>query len=130
MKTVLSALVMIATAAALAGSGSGHTLAAPVCVSGGHGCYSTIQAAVAAAVDGDRITVAPGTYAGGVVIGKSVELRGAGADRTVIGGGGPVLTIASPSAANTPTVSIAGVTIRDGVSTASGFAPATATSAT
>ena len=31
----------------------------------------------------------PGTYDGGVVIGKSIELRGAGATATVISGGGP-----------------------------------------
>jgi hypothetical protein len=114
MKSVASVLATLALSAVLAGSGAGRTLAAPVCVSGGHGCYSTIQAAVDAAAAGDRITVAPGTYAGGVVIGKSIELTGAGAAATVISGGGPVLTIPSPSASGQPTVSIARVTIRDG----------------
>jgi pectin methylesterase-like acyl-CoA thioesterase len=48
-----------------------------VCASG---CaYSTIADALSAASNGDTIVVAPGTYAGGLEITKSVSLLGAGA---------------------------------------------------
>ena len=115
MKAFLTTLVTLSLAAVLASDGAGRTHAGPLCVGAGHGCYATIQSAVDAAHEGDRISIAPGTYDGGVVIGKSIELRGAGATATVIRGGGPVLTIGSAGAAGEPTVSIAGVTIRDGV---------------
>ena len=59
--------------------------------------------------------VAPGTYAGGLVIGKSVQLDRSGGRGDVISGGGPVVTIGVAGAASEPTVSISGVTIRDGV---------------
>jgi Right handed beta helix region len=51
---------------------------------GSHGCYSKIQSAVNAASTDDVINVAPGTYAEEVVIGKSLSLLGAGAERTII----------------------------------------------
>ena len=41
--------------------------------------YKTIQAAILAASNGDRIRVLPGVYYGPVVVNKSVELVGAGA---------------------------------------------------
>jgi hypothetical protein len=116
MKTFLTTLVTLSLAAALASDGAGRTLAKQLCVGESRGCYATIQAAVDAAADGDRIDIGPGTYAGGVVIGKSIELRGAGASATVISGGGPVLTIGG-GAVGEPTVAIAGITIRDGVNT-------------
>ena len=59
--------------------------------------------------------VGPGRFAGGITIAKSLTLRGAAAAATVISGGGPVLTIGGAGAAGEPTVSIAGITIRDGV---------------
>jgi hypothetical protein len=117
MKTLVTALVSLLLAAALAGAGAGRTVAGQLCVGEAHGCYPTVQAAVDAASDGDRIAVAPGTYAGGVLIGKGIELRGAGAQATVISGGGPVLTIVGAGAAGEPTVSIAEITVRDGVNT-------------
>jgi parallel beta-helix repeat protein len=60
--------------------------AATLCVQAGgkNGCYSTIGAAVGAANAGDTVNVASGTYAEGVVIGKSIALLGAGARSTVI----------------------------------------------
>jgi len=117
MKTLLTALVTLSLAAWLASDGAGAPLAKQLCVGVGHGCYATIQAAVDAAVDGDRISIAPGTYAGGVVVGKSIDLRGTGAQTTVISGGGPVLTIGGAGDAGQPTVSIARITIRDGINT-------------
>jgi hypothetical protein len=86
-----------------------------LCVGSKPGCFSTIQAAVDAAHDGDTIAVAPGTFVGGVTIDVSVDLRGAGAGATVIQGGGPVVTLGEDQAAVEPTVSISGVTITGGV---------------
>lgn len=68
-------------------------LASDLCVGGGQGCFSTVQAAVDAAQDGDTIRIRPGTFAGGITIGKSVQLVGAAAHATIIEGGGPVITI-------------------------------------
>jgi hypothetical protein len=84
-----------------------------LCVGGGH-CYATIQAAVNAAATGDTIRIGPGTFAGGITIDESVNLVGAGPGRTVIDGGGPVVTIGSTT--STPTVTISGLTITGGIS--------------
>src|SRR5262249_38567807 len=46
--------------------------------------YPTIQAAVNAAAPGDTLMVRPGTYTEEVVIGKDLDLRGAGVGATVI----------------------------------------------
>jgi hypothetical protein len=94
--------------------GGPAAFAADRCVGKGTGCYSTIQAAVDASRDGDSISIRPGSYAGGISIAKSIRLTGAGADATVIRGGGPVVTIGTPFAASEPTVSISGVTITGG----------------
>ena len=86
-----------------------------LCVGSGHGCFTTLQAAVDAAHDGDTVTVAPGTFAGGITINTSIRLVGSGADATIIEGGGPVLTIGVPDAPSEPTVTIDGVTVTGGV---------------
>jgi fibronectin-binding autotransporter adhesin len=88
-----------------------------LCVSNKPACYSTIQAAVDAAHDGDTIAIAPGRYAGGVTVDVSVSIVGAGPASTTIKGGGPVLTLGVFGAATEPTVSITGVTITGGVAT-------------
>ncbi len=93
------------------------TLPSTLCVGKKPGCYATIQAAVDAAHDGDTIKVGPGTYAGGISIGKSVRLAGAGAAATIIKGGGPVITIGSGG--SNPTVSIRGVTVTGGANDSS-----------
>jgi len=64
-----------------------------------------------AAADGDVIRIGPGTYAGGIIIDKSIALEGAGAAETIIQGGGPVLTIGDLTGATTPRVSISRVSI-------------------
>jgi len=89
--------------------------AATVCVGPGSGCFAQIQPAVTAAHEGDTIAVAAGTFAGGVTIDKSITLQGAGAHRTTISGGGPVVTIFRPTAPEGLHVSIDGVTITGGV---------------
>jgi hypothetical protein len=89
--------------------------ATALCVGGSPGCYATIQAALAAASDGDTIDVAAGTYAGPITITKSIEFVGAGATVTIIRGGGPVLTIGDGT--SRPTVSVTGVTVTGGLNT-------------
>jgi len=63
----------------------------------GGGDYTTLQDAVNAADDGDRIEVAPGTYEGGVVVqGKALTITAAGsADDTFLIGDGvtPIITM-------------------------------------
>jgi hypothetical protein len=110
---ICSAILAIALALVTVG---GTTAASTLCV-GGPQCYPTLIAAVNAAHDGDTIRIGPGTFAGGVTITKSVSLVGAGATRTTIKGGGPVLTIGRFLApgSNQLAVSISGLTITGGV---------------
>jgi hypothetical protein len=97
-----------------AGLAAQPALAADLCVGSGAGCYQTIQAAVDAAQDGDTIMIGPGTFAGGIVILKSVQLVGVSASATIIEGGGPVVTVGEPDGVDQPTVSISRVTITGG----------------
>lgn len=84
------------------------------------GCaYTQIAPAIAAASNGDTISVGPGTYLGGFTIDENLRLNGAGAQRTTISGGGPVITVGSFTAMLEPSVSIAGVTITNGVTESS-----------
>src|SRR5690242_8343477 len=117
MKPLSAALALAALALAPAADASQG--ARTLCVGHGKRCYPTIQAAVDAAHDGDTIALAPGRYAGGVTIDKSITLAGAGARSTFIKGGGPVLTIGKYLAPDPPTVTIAGVTISGGRNTSS-----------
>ena len=114
-KRLSAGLIVLGSLALAAPASAKHTL----CVGPGHGCYSTIQAAVDAAHDGDSIAVSRGRFAGGVTIDKSIRLAGAGARATVIKGGGPVLTIGRHLAPDPPSVTISGVTITGGVTTSS-----------
>jgi len=112
------ALLVPATAVLLvvgAGPASAGTLR--VCPSG---CpYTQLAPALAAAHDNDTIKIGAGTYDGGVTVDVSVKLVGAGANSTVISGGGPVVTIGEFGASSEPTVSIDGVTITHGVTRSS-----------
>jgi parallel beta-helix repeat protein len=89
--------------------------AATWCVNPGGtaGCQATIGGAVALASPGDTIQVAPGTYAGGVVIGIPVSLVGAGSANTIINANGQSTGIYidgldNPGLAN---VSVSGFTV-------------------
>jgi hypothetical protein len=112
--TFALALALLAGGATAAGGYSARTVGG-LCVGSKTGCFATLQAAVDAASNGDTITIAPGTFAGGVAVDVSVDIRGAGAGATIIRGGGPVVTIGVEGAAVEPTVSISGVTITGGV---------------
>jgi hypothetical protein len=109
------------TALALVGfAGSASARAAATLTVCPSGCtYSQIGPALAHADNGDTIAIAVGTYDGGFTVDVSVNLVGAGAGRTVISGGGPVITIGQIFAASEPTVSIDGVTITGGVTRSS-----------
>ena len=112
VRRLAGALAMISFAGALAALFAQPAFAANLCVGSRPGCFSSVQAAVTAAHDGDTIAIAPGTYAGGITIDVSVNIVGAGAGSTVIRGGGPVLTIGTSSTA--PTVTLANLTITRG----------------
>jgi hypothetical protein len=91
---------------AVAGSSGGVT----ACVDGA-GCHSTLSAALSAAGPGAVVRLSAGVFTGGVTIVRPVTLIGTGAGRTVITGGGPVITV-EPTAEATRVV---GVTITGGV---------------
>ena len=118
----LAATLVVATTAAAAATPVARA-AGTLCVGSKPGCFSTIQAAVNAAHDGDTINISPGTFTGGVTIDVSVNLRGAGAGATTIQGGGPVLTIGQEQADTEPTVSISRVTITGGFNDSSPTRP-------
>ena len=121
MRRPILALVLGAALLAL-GAPAGQARAAELCVGGKPArCFATIQAALAAAHDGDTIRLGPGTFPGGIAIAVSVTLDGAGADRTIISGGGPVVTIGSATA--TPTVTISNLTITGGATTSNPQSP-------
>jgi hypothetical protein len=120
MNTRIPLMAGCASAAAallLLASGPASAATLNVCPSGCQ--YTQLAPALAAAGDGDTIRIGPGTYDGGVTIDVSVSLVGAGAGRTTISGGGPVLTIGEFGADAEPTVSIEGVTITGGVTQSS-----------
>ncbi len=112
----LSLALIAGLSAAVAGPALG---AGDLCVGKKPDCFPTIQAAVNAAHDGDTISIGPGTFAGGVTIDVSVDVRGAGAGRTTIKGGGPVLLIGQEQADTEPTVSLSGLTITGGFNNSS-----------
>jgi len=106
-------LLLVGTAAAAVVCGRASAATITVCP---NGCaFNQVSAAVAAANPGDTVSVGPGSYAGGFAITKSVNLVGAGAWRTTIKGGGPVITVGTFGASSQPTVSISGVTITGGL---------------
>jgi hypothetical protein len=106
----------VAAVASLGASAAARSApAASLCVGGKPECFTTIQAAVDAAQDGDTIQIGPGTFAGGIKISKSLELVGTSAAATTIRGGGPVLTIGKSGGVDQPTVSIDRLTITGGL---------------
>jgi hypothetical protein len=88
--TVRSSYALVAPIAlaliAFAAASRPATPATKLCVKpqGASGCYSTIQAAVNAAMPHDVIDVFDGTYAEDVVIGIPLTLRGQDKDKTII----------------------------------------------
>jgi hypothetical protein len=117
IRTLRFIAISAITALVLLGASQASAATLSVCPSG---CAHTqIAPALAAAKKGDTIKIGPGTYDGGVTVDVSVKLVGAGASRTIISGGGPVLTIGEFGATREPTVSIDGVTITGGITRSS-----------
>jgi hypothetical protein len=80
-----SNLLLLAALAAASFSSAAATL----CVNPGGtgGCFARIGDAVGSAAPGDTVSVAAGTYnEGGIFIGQDVDIRGAGADVTIVDG--------------------------------------------
>jgi hypothetical protein len=84
--------------------------------------YTSLQDALNNAVDGDTIDVGPGKYPGPFTITPSVKVIGAGVGRTILKGGGPVVTIGYLFGSSQPTVSISRLTITGG-NNSPGFSP-------
>ena len=83
---IIVAVVAVGALASAALVTAPAAVAATLTVSnpGGGGSYTSIQAAVNAAHNGDTVSVAAGTYVGQVVLNKYVTLIGAGRDTTTI----------------------------------------------
>lgn len=109
-----ASLVLAASLAALPTGAAAMAHHRALCVAHHRGCYRTVQAAVAAAHQGDTVRIGRGTFRGGVRVLTSLHLVGSGAGSTIIRGGGPVLTIGRFGATREPAVSIAGVTVTGG----------------
>jgi hypothetical protein len=116
MRTFARLLVVVGALVAAQAVGTGAGAAAP-CVRVGSACYATVAQALASAADGDTVRVPAGTFPGGLRITKSITLQGAGADRTVLSGGGPVLAIGTAGADTQPRVTLRGVTLTAGRAT-------------
>lgn len=111
---VLLSLLATGAAAVLVPAAPAASTTLTVCQ---HGCpYTELAPALAAAHEGDTIRVGRGTYAGGVSIEVSLRLVGAGSGRTVIRGGGPVVTVRAASGSAPPSVRLARLTLTGGVS--------------
>ncbi len=120
MKTLkMKQLLLVGLAAAATATGGSAQAASTLTVCPSGCAFTQIASALAAANNGDTIAVAAGAYDGGFTIDTSVKLVGAGPGRTIISGGGPVITIGQIFAASEPTVSIGGVTITGGVTRSS-----------
>jgi len=77
--------------------------------------FSTIQAALNAAVDGDTIAVAAGSYFESLSVSKSVSIEGAGKDTTTIdGSAGRTRQIPTVLIKNTKNVTFKGFTVQGG----------------
>src|SRR4051794_37655812 len=109
-------IVVGALLAGLTVPGTAAAHGTTLCVGPGHGCLRNLQAAVDAAGDGSTISVAPGAYRGGVVVTRSVRLSGAGAGRTIIRGGGPVLPLGG-------TIIVSDLTVTGGVTNTNPHSP-------
>ena len=75
--------------------------------------YSTIQAAIVAAVDGDTVVVAAGTYNENLLITESITVQGSGPDVTTIDGVGGDATV-SINTQQTVAPTLRGFTITGG----------------
>jgi predicted outer membrane repeat protein len=104
-------VILGALALAFLGTASAHASnTLTVCPAGPPECqFETVQEALDAAQTGDRILIAPGTYAAGFTVAKNVSLIGSGESETTLSGGEVAVTIAADV-----TVEVTGLTISQG----------------
>ncbi len=102
-------------ASLIVGSAAGDTLLVPA-------DFPTIQAAIDAAVDGDDVLVAAGTYFEAIDLsGKAIALVSeSGAASTTIDGGGQALFVVTIASGEGPATRVEGFTISGGVGTTVG----------
>lgn len=106
-------IVTLATVALTAAAGASARNTLTVCPAGPPECqFATVQEALIAAQNGDRILIAPGSYSAGFTVDKNVSLIGSGATETTLSGGAVGVTIAAGS-----TVDIRGLTVSDAIDT-------------
>jgi nitrous oxidase accessory protein NosD len=107
-------------------------LAATWCVNpkGAEGCKTTISAAVAAAAPGDTIYVGHGTYKEGVILTKSLSLKGESDQTTIIDAHGQPNGIFINGTGASPSAGVANVTISGFTITGANFEGILAASAT
>jgi hypothetical protein len=112
--TLVAAFALtLATVAITAAAGASARNTLTVCPAGPPECqFATVQEALSAAQDGDRILIAPGSYNAGLTINKSVSLIGSGATETTLSGGAVGVTVAGGS-----TVDIHSLTVADATDT-------------
>jgi len=91
------------------------------CVRVEDACFTSVAAALGAADDGGTVRLPAGTFSGGITVTKSITLAGAGADQTVLKGGGPVLTIGKFGDSAPPTVTVRDLTVTGGRTTSGVF---------
>jgi hypothetical protein len=108
--SLLTGLVLLAWGGAAAQPALAGTLCVGTVKSG---CFSTVQAAVDAAANGDTIRIEAGTFEGAIAIDKDVQLVGSSSSATVIQGGGPVIRVGDGT--DTPSVSLSRMTITGGL---------------
>jgi hypothetical protein len=118
IRAALIAGALTAIVLAVAPAASGASAAKELCV-GDPPCFDTVQEVVDDAHNGGVIRIEPDTFAGGVTIDKSIKVIGSGARKTIIKGGGPVLTIGEAFAPREPKVTISKVKITGGHTTSS-----------
>jgi nucleoside phosphorylase len=83
-----------------------------------NGCkYSTLQAAIDAAKPREEITVEAGTYAENILIDKSLTVKGAGANKTIINGSRFASVIMVGTRKANIKVILSGLTIKEGIGT-------------
>ena len=80
----LAGLVVVALSTSALPASAAEATTRSVCPTGSGCDFDTIQGAIGAAVSGDTITVAAGTYKEDVVVNKAVTITGAGAATTSI----------------------------------------------
>jgi hypothetical protein len=109
IRVLLTAVAM--SVLALLGAGQAAAAASLRVCSDASKCYTSIQGAIDAASEGDKVMIAAGTYQGSLSIGKSLTLRGAGASETTITQAGSASVITIDSGVS---VTIKGVTVTGG----------------